>query len=204
MEIRAATADWHILRLSEFICIYSPGFFCFFFVCIKCAHELPLRAPTGLSASLSSPCSCKPVTRDLQLVPTQSRTSVSDWQRRLSHFFSLQQRLCNKPKSIFLNLFPPCVVILGCVTRVCLTTWISSSPFLKLRFENGQIIVFIYFPNYNDSEYISHNAARIDLESAPPFSEEACQLHVSLLRVCGWNNYCENLWNLQMWRGGNW
>lgn len=95
------------------------GFFVFFFVCIKCAHELPLRAPTGLSASLSSPCSCKPVTRDLQLVPTQSRSSVSDWQRRLSHFFSLQQRLCNKPKSIFLNLFPPCVVILGCVTRVC-------------------------------------------------------------------------------------
>lgn len=178
------------------------GFFCFFFcLCQVCTWAPVTSTDRAQCISLQSVFL---QTRDLQLVPTQSRSSVSDWQRRLSHFFSLQQRLCNKPKSIFLNLFPPCVVILGCVTRVCLTTWISSSPFLTLRFENGQIIVFIYFPNYNDSEYISHNAARIDLESAPPFSEEARQLHVSLLRVCGWNNYCENLWNLQMWRGGNW
>lgn len=130
---------------------FSRGFF---FVCIKCAHERPLRALMGLCVyPVRVPTN--PWT-DLQLLLTVQISSV--WQRRLLHSFSLQQRLCNKPKSIFLNLVPPRVVFLWCVTGVCLTSWIPSFP-LKLQFENGQKISFIFsLLNYNCSKYISHNA----------------------------------------------
>lgn len=89
----------------------------------------PLRALTGLSASLiqsvfpqthEQTCSWSPV-----LALTVQIFSV--WQRSLSHSFSLQQRLCNKPKSIFLNLFPP-RVLLWDVWLMCV--WLPGFPHL--------------------------------------------------------------------------
>lgn len=138
MEIRAATADWHILRLSELICIHSPGLF----VCIKCAHEPPPLTSTDRAQCISiqsvfpqtheQTCSWSPV-----LALTVQIFSV--WQRRLSHSFSLQQRLCNKPKSIFLNLFPPCVVlwdvwlVLISLLEVSIWEWVNDFFFSLWR-----------------------------------------------------------------------
>lgn len=117
---------------------FSRVFFLFF-----CVYQVCTWAPP---ASTDGALRLYPVRvptnpwTDLQLLLTVQISSV--WQRRLSHSFSLQQRLCNKLKSIFLNLVPPRVVFLGCVTAVCLTSWISSFPW-KLQFENGQIILIL-------------------------------------------------------------
>lgn len=56
VESRAATADGHVLKLSEMVCVHSPG--------ILSVSSVHVSCPYGLGASQS-----RPINRDLRPVP---------------------------------------------------------------------------------------------------------------------------------------